>query len=287
MDSHSKNLDKGVVWAINSTLFTSLYVTTMNRFKVLTIFTLAASLQLGCQTLAGGSQEKSIVDSPKVDPVAELHTKLGTGYMREGQLDLAWQRLNKALLFDPKYSTAHNAMALLYERLEKPNDAETHYKDALRYNPSDSSARTNYGSFLCRQGRIDDAAVQFDEALSNPLYRSREIPFNNYGLCLHKHGDLENAETYLRQALELNPRIASALIAMSDLSLAKGQKLSARAYIERYAAVSKHSPRTLLLGVRIERALGDLDAAASYAMQLKSNYPDSEETRQLLDAEDL
>ena len=245
----------------------------MRRFTALTCIAFLSCLSIGCQTLPQQPGGDPIVEAPKADPVAELHTKLGTGYMREGQLDLAWERLNKALHFDPKYSVAHNAMGLLYERLDEPAKAEEHFAKAVTFNPRDSSARTNYGSFLCRQGRVEDAKQQFGAALRDPLHPSREIPFTNFGLCLHEHGDAENAETYLRQALELNPRIPSALITMSDLSYNKGQELSARAYIERYAAVSRHSPRTLLLGVRIERALGDLNAAASYAMQLKSNYP--------------
>ena len=220
-----------------------------------------------------------------VDPVAELQTKLGAGYMREGKLDLAWEKLNNALEADSRYSVAHNAMGLLYEQLNKPESARKHYELAVEYNPTDSSAHTNYGSFLCRRGEFDAAERNFRQALDNPLYPTPEIPITNLGLCLRQEGQKDLAENYLRRALELNPRIASALIAMSDLSLQNGHELSARAYIERYAEVTNHSPRTLWLGVQIERALGDLNAAASYAMLLRSNYPDSQETRLLLESE--
>ena len=256
----------------------------MHRTIFFLITLVLSAAQFGCQTLAVKPSDP-ITQAPTVDPVADLHTKLGTGYMREGQLDLAWERLNKALTFDPTYSVAHNAMALLYARLDENEKAEEHFRSAIRHNPRDSSARTNYGSFLCSQSRIEDAREQFEAALSNPLYPAREIPYTNLGLCLHKNGENDSAETYLRQALELNPRIPSALITMSDLSLTNGQELSARAYMQRYMEVSNHSPKTLLLGVKIEQALGDLDAAASYAMKLKSTYPDSDETRQLLSAE--
>ena len=236
----------------------------------------------GCQSI--GVKEESL-QTQSVDAVADLQTKLGTGYMQEGQLDLAWEKLSKALAADPRYSVAHNAMALLYERLGKPENARTHYELAIRYNPNDSSAYTNYGSFLCRRGEFDDAEQNFQQALKNPLYQTPEIPITNLGLCLHQEGQKDLAENYLRRALELNPKIANALIVMSDLSLQNGQELSARAYIERYAEVRNHSPRTLWLGVQIERALGDLNAAASYAMLLRSNYPDSQETRLLLESE--
>jgi len=235
-----------------------------------------------CQTLMIDNES---IAQQSTDPIAELQTKLGTGYMREGKLELAWENLNKALKTDSRYSVAHNAMGLLYEQLNEPDKARKHYELAIKYNPSDSSAHNNFGSFLCRHGEFEAAEQNFLQALENPLYSTPEIPTTNLGLCLQRNGQIDRAEDHLRRALQLNPRIANALIAMSDLSLQNGQELSARAYIERYAEVTHHSPRTLWLGVQIERALGDMNAAASYAMLLRSNYPDSQETRLLLESE--
>ena len=254
----------------------------MRRILPLTFVALVIALQPGCQSLP--AKPGFTTSAQSVDPVAELHAKLGSGYLREGKLELAWHRLNKALTIEPKYSIAHNTMALLYERLGQAEKAREHYQLAVSYNPADSSAQTNYGSFLCRQGEYVAAEQQFQKAMEDPLYRKPEIPYANLGLCLQRSGQFALEENYLRQALELNPRIPGALIAMSDLSLHNGQELSARAYMQRYVEVRSHSPRTLWLGVRIERALGDLDAAASYAMLLKSNYPDSQETRLLLES---
>ncbi len=247
--------------------------------SILAVFLLVLS---GCQSL---TVNEAGLHTQSVDAAADLQTKLGVGYMRENQLDLAWEKLNRALEVAPRYSVAHNAMALLYERLDKPEKARAHYELAIKYDPTNSSAHTNYGSFLCRRGEFDDAEKNFQQALKNPLYQTPEIPFTNLGLCLRQEGEKDLAENYLRRALELNPRIANALIAMSDLSFQNGHELSARAYMERYVEVRNHSPRTLWLGVRIERALGDLNAAASYAMLLRSNYPDSQETLLLLESE--
>ena len=255
------------------------------RNLTLTVGLVAAlTFSAGCQTTSP-RQQSVIGPEPEVNQVADLQTQLGIGYMAEGKFELAWERLNKALNTDPKYSTAHNAMGLLYERLGQTEQAHVHYQQAVKYNPADSSSRNNFGSFLCRQGKIDAAQEQFIKAVNNPLYETPEIPYANLGLCLFQIGESNNAETYLRQALELNPQIPNALIAMSDLSFANGQQLSARAYMQRYTEISQHSARTLWLGVKIERALGDLDTAASYALLLKSNYPDSKEARLLLESE--
>ena len=74
---------------------------------------------------------------------------------------------------------------------------------------------------------------------------------------------------------------------MSEVSFQTERYLPARAYLERYLAVSSHSPQSLWLGVQIERKLGDKNSASSYAMMLKSNYPDSRETQLLLESGEL
>ena len=219
-----------------------------------------------------------------VNPVAKMHTQLGVGYMREGKYDLAWDRLHKALEEAPDYSSAHSAMALLMERLNKPEQAETHFKKAVSLNPADSAAQNNYGAFLCKQGRYDEGEQRFLQALKNSLYNNPAGAYTNAGLCMNMAGDEVKAESYLRSALEINPRVAPALLAMSDISLDKERYLIARAYLQRYLEVGRHTPRSLWLGVRIERNLGDQNTAASYAMLLRSKYPDSREMQLLLES---
>jgi type IV pilus assembly protein PilF len=61
--------------------------------------------------------------------------------------------------------------------------------------------------------------------------------------------------------------------------------LQARAFLERYTAVAPVTPAALWLGRRIELGLGDAEQAARYAQRLKDEFPTSQETAQLFDAE--
>ena len=68
---------------------------------------------------------------------------------------------------------------------------------------------------------------------------------------------------------------------MAKLSLESGQYLSARGYIERNLQSAADTPEALLLAVKIERALRNKDAEASYALRLRNMFPDSPEAAQL------
>lgn len=220
-----------------------------------------------------------------VSAAAKAYTDAGIGYYEEGINDVAWERLHRALEIEPNYSKAHNAMALVYERLRQPSKAGEHYERAVTINPTDSSAQTNYGRFLCQQGRIEEAEQRFLQALKNSLYARPENAYANAGLCLHGAGQTEKAEGYLRQALEFNPRMAPALLAMAEIKHAEGKALNARAYLQRYMEVGEQSPRSLWLGIRIERELGDKQAVASYATRLRARHPDAQETVLLLESQ--
>lgn len=233
----------------------------------------------GCAT--SPDEEGDLSDVQRVSELAEVQTNLGIAYMRGGQNDLAYARLQKALQLEPRYSKAHYVIALLYERLGESQKAEQHYEDAVRYNPRDSSAQNNYGNYLCRNGRIEEAEKRFMIAIENPLYATPEVAYSNAGLCVLKAGNLPQAEIYLREALSRNPNIPAALYAMSDISFQRGEELSARAYLERFREIGNDTSRSLWLGIRIERALGDNNAAASYALLLRNQYPESPEAKLL------
>lgn len=249
---------------------------------------LAALLSSGCSNslVDDGGLAGAQPVSQEVDRVVELNTQLGVGYLREGRLDLAYMRLSRALEMAPDYAAALNAMALLYDRRGETDKAEQHYQAALRSNPADPAALNNYGGFLCRRGHVDAALERFEAALNNPLYDTPEAALSNAGLCLMNVSERrDEAERYLRRALERAPRLSGALIAMSELSLDKGSALAARGYLQRYLEDTRHNARSLWLGIRIERALGDRDAVSSYGMLLKANFPDATETMLLLESE--
>ena len=238
----------------------------------------------GCQTAAIDEEPLSPAVGQTTSKVADLQTRLGIGYLREGKLELAWQRLHKALENDPNYSTANNAMGLIHERLGQPEKAEAFYQKAISENPGDSAAQNNYGRFLCMQGRYEEGEKRLLRALKNTLYESPELAYANAGICAEAAGQPEKAETYFRRALELRPRIPVALISMAELSFDRGRYLSSRAYLQRYLEVGEHTPQSLWLGIRIERELGDKNTVSSYAILLKTQFPDSRETQQLIDS---
>lgn len=247
--------------------------------RIALLMPLFASIVLvGCSTPV-----REGVDTEKA---AQANADLGLRYMMQGNYEVAMEKLNNALTYEPNHVPTHHYLAELYRRLERYDDADDHFRHAIRYAKGEaSSLHNNYGGFLCSQGRIDAGVKEFKKVLDNPVYPRRDQVYENLGLCFEGKPDPEQAEIYLRKGLELNPKAPKSLLAMARLSFAKKNYLSTRAYLQRYSEVSRHAPESLWLGIQVERILGDKDALASYGLSLKGNYPNAPETKLYLESQ--
>ena len=246
--------------------------------RLLLILTLPSAALLGC---INQSSTDSIKPQNRIK-VADLNTQIAIAYIRDGNYELALEKLNKAIAADPKHAAAYSTTGLLYNRVGEFEKAEKNFKKALRIESKNSSILNNYGQVLCQHGQYAKGQKMFLKANENSLYRTPEISLSNAGTCAMAADDTAAAETHFRAALKLNPRIATALLQMSSLSYDLTRYLPARAYFQRYLEVSNQSAQSLWLGIRIERELGDKDALSSYMLLLENEFPDSEEARLLL-----
>jgi type IV pilus assembly protein PilF len=240
-------------------------------------FIIALILQTACSTTT--PTHSSSVENAAYKPlkISVVNTKLGIEYMRRGKNEVALRRLQQALDQDANNAAAHNALALLYEHLNQAHLIEPHYQQALNIDPSYSAAYNNYASYLCRNERVAEAEMAFQNALKNPLYTTPERVHTNSGLCALRAGHSAQAGESFRLALQANPTVPTALYQMAELSEQAGEIEDANAYYKRYLAIAKQNPQTLWLGVRLARANKDKNTEASYALLLKSSYPDSNE----------
>ncbi|MBT8137486.1 MAG: type IV pilus biogenesis/stability protein PilW [Gammaproteobacteria bacterium] len=235
---------------------------------------------------AGACVTTGDVDPVEADPreAALTNLRLGSEYLQRGERERALNKLTRAVQQDPHLAPAHAYLALAYEQLGRADEAGRHYRTALRLDDNDATVRNMYAVHLCRNGRIDEAEKNFLAAATVPTYITPETALTNAGVCVMKLPDQEKAEAYFRQALNLNPRYADALWQMAKLSTTANRDFQARAFLQRLDEVATMSSQALWLGVQIERRLGDSRAAALYAEQLRLKYPESVETRLLVES---
>lgn len=251
----------------------------VNRLLVKAVLLLLVVVLAGC-----ASSAERQVEREKRHDRSQTHVLLGASYLQRGQLDVAEQELKKALAEEPDNSQANNIMAVLQWRLKYYDKAERLFRKSLDEDPKNSSAHHNYGAFLCEQGKLDEAIRNFEASAKDPLYPYTSDVYLNMGVCAMKKPAPVAAEKYFREALNVNPKLAAALYQMAKLCFDSGRTLSARGFMQRYYEVAGDTPAGLLLAVKIEHALGNKNAEASYALLLRNKFPDSPEAGQLTSA---
>ena len=245
---------------------------------------LVTALALGA-CVTSSSKPKVQIDRKEV---ARSNMELGITYLRQNELQTAQSKLEKAIAADDSLAPAHAALGVVFERLGDMPAAEKNYRRAVSLEPDNPDTINALAAFLCLQKREPVEALRlFDKALAVPLskaYSNRAMLNTNAGLCA-KRIDMERAEGYLRAALAADPAYPDALLQLADVTFSRGNHLQARAFLERYLAGARATPEALWLGVRIEKALGERAAADRYAARLTSEFPASEQTRELLESQ--
>jgi type IV pilus assembly protein PilF len=227
---------------------------------------------------SGGSVSEPASESE----AAIANMNLGAGYLRQGNTELAIERLQRALAQDPRLVQAHTTIAVAYSQIGNFAEAENHFLRATQLDSDDGAAANAYAAYLCERGnRWADARPYFRRAAADTDYGTPEVALTNAGLCARDAGDLAAAEENFRAALMRNPRHADALLNMLEITSQRGDNLQARAFIQRYLDVRPATAPVLLTCVNVERALNNAAAADRCAAQLRSGFPGSPELSQL------
>lgn len=241
-------------------------------------FNAVLMLVLALVLLACTTQPENFNDKPKER--AQAHADLGAVYLQQGRLDVALEEFSLASKIEPSYAAAYNGLALVQAALGQDAVAELNFKKAVQLEPLNSEAHNNYGSFLCARNRLDESIKEFMAALKNPLYATPAMAYTNAAVCSLRKNDSVQAEGYLLRALQLDPLAGLAAYQLATIQFKRKDALAAKKTLQA-ALSSKASADMLWLAVQIERALGDANLEASYALELRQNYPESEQAQLL------
>lgn len=253
---------------------------------------IAASLGLmvalaGCTATGSGSgqgAQQAVSAQPAASDQqqrAKVHTELGSLYLLDGRSAVALEEARIALSVDSNYAPAYNLLGLTHMALNEPRLAEDNFQQALRLAPGDPEISNNYGWFLCQNGREQASINYFMAAAKNPLYASPSKPYTNAGICSMRVKNDKAAEEYLSTALRLSPGNTQAMLGLADIAYQQGRFKEARQWTADLERMIEPTSDVIWMIVRIERKLGNREAEARYATQLRRRFPGSVEQRLL------
>lgn len=250
--------------------------------KLIAIFFLATFLW-GCAT---NNPENIEADQDKANykqrmlEAAQINVQLGLGYLQQGQVPRAKQKLLLAMQQNPKSATVLDAMAYFWEVTGNNTLADQYYQQAITLEPKSGRALNNYGAYLCRVKQYDLAEKYLLAAANEPNYIDSAAAMENAGLCELLVPNVTQAQVYFKKALQQDPDRSTSYYELARINYNQGNYNVAKQYLNGYNSTEAISPDAFWLGVEIANKLKDVGMMLKYGALLAKHFPNSKQYQQ-------
>jgi Flp pilus assembly protein TadD len=139
--------------------------------------------------------------------IPETHNNLGNALARQGQLDEAVRHFTEALRLKAAFPEAHNNLADALVRQNRLEEAIVHYRQSLYLHPGFSEARAGLDHTLGQLAKV----IQTTQP---PERDGRPETLIEVGNAFADQGQYDRAIQYYTRALELEPELAAAHVAL-------------------------------------------------------------------------
>lgn len=214
---------------------------------------------------------------------APLRLQLGLAYLAEGDAANAARNLRKALAAAPDAWQTQLAMALYWQRVVQPRQAEAFYRRALQRQPGNGLVLNKYGMFLCGQGRHEQAQALFTKAqaiAADQTQRAQAVL--NAACCDYASQRPEAAQAKLQHLLTTSADAAALLLSQAETFLNEGEPSRAGFLLDGYQSRYPDSAKSLWLAIRFAALTHQPEKRQQYGALLMRSFPQSDEYQQFL-----
>ena len=237
---------------------------------------IAVLLLLTASFLACGGRTPRTVPGQLQPGSAEYLANEGIGYLNDGRLEVAAERLTAALKKNPHLATALNAMALVHVyRREFPKAIEL-LNRLLQVNPKFLDAYNLLGMVYTEQGNYEKAKENLIVAANAEEYQTPENAYANLALLEIKFAKFDSALRYAEKGLLLNRSFAP-LFNLKGQALENLNRLTdaAASYARALALLASPDPLYLVNSARVASKLGDRKRALDQLEQALGRTQDA------------
>lgn len=254
------------------------------KYGLLALATGVVFVMSGCATPsdaggATGGRTEIVTESDETSERkrARIRVELALGYFEQGKSNIALDEIKQAIVADPTFSDAYSLRGLVYMRLNDFGFAEESFQKALSLKPQDANVLHNLGWLKCQQALYPQALKYFSQAIANPFYGERAKTWMAQGLCQARAGMNPEAEASLLKSYEYDAGNPVTGYNLANLLYQRNDFVRAQFYIRRLNNSDLANAESLWLGIKVEKRMGNVDAAMQLATQLEKRFPQSRE----------
>ena len=216
---------------------------------------------------------------------SDTRVKLALLYLENQQMQAAKENLDTALTYQPNSPKVHRIFAYYYEKVGENEKAETFYKKALSLDAESGDTYHNYATFLCGQGRYEEAEDAFLTAIKSPNYTRVARSYANAAICAEKANKLDKAIYYYGYALSHSPSNNEINLALAKLNINAKNYKDAVTNLFNFQKSSAATAESLWQWIRLSYATDKEASLSRYSEQLLQQFPNSPQALSYLNKE--
>ncbi len=148
---------------------------------------------------------------------AAAYKIFGKALQSTGKLEEARQCYLKALQLQPNLAEVHANLGSLSAQQQQWQAAISHYQKALELNPQFAGAYRNLAKVFERMGQPAAAAISWYQALTLEPQAGTAEQYLTVGNAVFQQGNIDEALSCYRRAIELNPNLSQAYHNVAEL----------------------------------------------------------------------
>jgi tetratricopeptide (TPR) repeat protein len=225
----------------------------------------------------------------RLDP-EDPHAQVGLGQLAlaRREYEVARDHLQRAVESDPRYGEAHLALsqcfmalgdeqrAMQHAELAQQLPSITHVPDARAktgVSPAGSLAHVDAGLALLEQNRLDQAIVEFREALEN--HPTNTSAHHNLGRALSLQGRYDEAVIHFREVIRIRETNARSQLALGQVLAILGRIDEAEQHLRRSIELEPNNAEARFTLGELLKERGELNPALEQlrdAVRLEPDY---------------
>jgi Flp pilus assembly protein TadD len=188
---------------------------------------------------------------------------LGNVYRNLILEEKAEEAFRKALKLDPEYQPSKKSLCMLLYEFGKNEDAVTLLKDAQKKNPNDSFLWGELALNAIRLGRPEEAISLLEKY--NQANGRQAWGYTNLARAHAEAGHAVEAEKAYREALAIDPKMASACLWLGQLLISVGRKAEAEPLLKTFQRLRDLQTQEHNLKMTLLRAPGHVPTLVELA----------------------
>jgi tetratricopeptide (TPR) repeat protein len=177
--------------------------------------------------------------------------------------------------YHPDSADAHNDLGVVLATLGRIDEAMLRYQRALSLKPDTALTHINLGAALAAKGRLVDAITHYERALI--LQPGHAGAHYNLGIALAAQGSTEDAVSHYQRAVAVKPDYADAHNNLGVAFAAQGNSEDAAAHYRKALAANPNHAEAHNNLANIFREQGNFDQAMAHYDQAIAVQPDNAE----------